>query len=100
MNMNTSLRVSLFLVYTFVQHCAVCIWFFRLETGFKVVTNSLGGGFSDDSRSAARQCRLLDGRQKAMLHHHLPSRSGFDLIQKEAKKLLHALQRKDFAVIE
>jgi hypothetical protein len=44
--------------------------------------------------------RPLDERRKAMLHHNLPSQSGFNVIQKEAKKLLHSLQRKDITAIE
>jgi hypothetical protein len=35
-----------------------------------------------------------------MLHHNFPSQAGFDVIQKEAKKLFHALQRKDIAVLQ
>ena len=35
-----------------------------------------------------------------LLHPNLPSQLGYDAIQKEAKKLFHALQRKDFAAIE
>jgi hypothetical protein len=35
-----------------------------------------------------------------MLHHSLPSQSDFSVIQKEARRLFHALQRKDIGAIE
>ena len=35
-----------------------------------------------------------------MVHDNLPSQSDFDVIQKEARNLFHALQRKDNAAIE